>query len=279
MLIKIYEINDLFYYVSKFLDLQSKIILEKIFNKKMIKSFDFFSKKYKKCNFHYINCICSKCYCNLVFDQSLILDSKYNNFLHYDEDDIKDNDNNSDDDSHIYKPYHFFYKDQINFLTDTYSYVSIRSFLEIIDKHEISIDLFKTSCIFELNFDSNIYDEIYNNIDNYYDNAIINHKLNNICKRCGLFGHNDETKECILYNEKYQDFIIKKKTKKILNNMLDILVINDEREKKYKLNKKSYCIECDKLFSNKKCEFKKCKICCNCKNHKKNKLYNKYDFT
>ena len=270
MLNKIYDIDDIFFYISTFLDLQSKIILEKILNKKIIKSFDFLSTKYEKKNFTYINCICSKCYCNLVFNQSLILEDKYKNFLIYEnEDDLKKNEFDDDLYYKIYKPNNFFYKEQINFLTDTYYCISIRSFLEIIEKYDICIDLFKTSCIFELNFNSNIYEEIYNNIDNYYDDAIKNHKLNNICKKCGLFGHNDETKECILYNKKYENYVVKKNVKKIVNNMLDIIVINEEREKIYKLNNKSYCIECNKLFSNKNCKYKKCKICCNCKNHKK----------
>jgi hypothetical protein len=87
-----------------------------------------------------------------------------------------------------------------------------------------------------------------------------------------FFGHNDETKECLLYNKKYENYIVKKNTKKILNNMIDIIIINEEREKKNKLNNKNICTQCNKLFLNNNCKYKKCKICCNCKNHKKKKL-------
>ena len=224
MLNKIYDNYDIFLYIIQFLDLQSKIILEKIYKKKIIKSFDF---SYTK-NFNSIKCICNRCYSNLIFEQNLILEKKYNKY------------NNELYENLKYKPNNFFYKEQINFLKNSYYFVAIRAFLEIIEKYQIYIDLYNTQCIFEINIKNSFYIELYNNINDSYDNATKNNKLNYICKRCGLFGHNDETKECILYNKKYHNYIVKKKTKEMLNNMINILVINEEKEKKYFKDKVRY---------------------------------------
>jgi hypothetical protein len=83
--IKIYEFDDLFYYIQQFLSFEDKLKYGLIINNpsRLIKNKYILSKKYEKKKLSEIFNICNYCYCELASDQQMMLSDKYKNFLYY----------------------------------------------------------------------------------------------------------------------------------------------------------------------------------------------------
>jgi hypothetical protein len=288
---KIYDNSDIFYYILNFLNFSDKLSLSKSININLIKNYNLIDNKFNKKTLLDINCICDNCYCELTSEQSMSLSSKYDNFLYYN---LSDSENDSSDDSEESYEFNYYesnysniYKcaqmqEETEFICMTYYSIAVRAFLEIMDSKNISINLDEIECIFELDFDQTIYDLIYNKIDEIYYDGIENYNLDLLCKKCGLFGHCDETKECSLFNKSYESYIIKKITHKITTDLVNKIIQKDIDEKKEIERQKKLCKNCNKQFFSTVCIYKLCKSCCqynktnnNCISHSKNKKNNK----
>jgi hypothetical protein len=100
--IKIYEFDDIFYYIQQFLSFEDKLKYGFIIGDppRLIKNKYILSKKYEKKKLSEIFNICNYCYCELASDQQMMLSDKYKNFLYYHEDSESNSSesSNSDDD-------------------------------------------------------------------------------------------------------------------------------------------------------------------------------------
>lgn len=282
MLQKIYDNYDILYYFSKYLNLNEKIILQSIFtNTNLIINFNFFDNFYKKKTLLDIHSICSECIFEISSEQSLYLSSLYKNFLYsgfindseYDSDsDYEEYYNNYDKYKNIYDSCRI--SDENEFILSTFYHISNRAFIEIMDKNNIIIDIKKINCLFELDFEKKIFNEIFDKINDIYIDGIENKTLNLFCKRCGVFGHSDENKNCILFNESYEKYIIKKEINILMNDLTKDIIEKDKEEKRQKEKLKKLCFCCKYNFFSNLCEKKMCKKCCNCNAHAKNKAKN-----
>jgi hypothetical protein len=289
---KIYNNFDVFNYMVSFLNFSDKISFSKSININLIKNYNLIDNKFNKKTLFDIDCICSDCYCELTSDQSLLLSSKYDNFLYYDLSD-SDSDLSNDSSNVSYNYYDSSYSniyrcaqmhEETEFICSTYFYVATRAFIEIMDLKNITINLDKIKCIFELEVEQNTYNLIHNKIDEIYYEGIENYDLDILCKKCGVFGHSDETKVCPLFNKSYENHIIKKVTREITTSLINKIIQNDIDEKKTIERQKKLCKNCNKHFFSSTCIYKLCKTCCqynkennSCNNHylKKNNKKNK----
>jgi hypothetical protein len=165
---------------------------------------------------------------------------------------------------------------EMEFFYDTFPCIAIRAFIEIMDNNGIDIDIFNTECIFELDFDQNIFDQIYEKIDDIYRDGIANKTLDVdlICHKCGIFGHSHQSRQCLLFNENYEMYIVKANVDEVMNSLVSRIERTDLAEKRQAERLKRLCKSCNhNLFSN-KCEHKMCRCCCSCDAHQE-KIYNK----
>jgi len=280
MLQKIYDNYDILYYFSKYLNLNEKIILQSIFtNTNLIINFNFFDNSYIKKTLFDINSICTECLFEISSEESLYLSSLYKNFLYRGFNSDYDSDCDCDCD---YENYYYNYdkykniydscriRDENEFILSTFYPVSNRAFIEIMDKNNIIVDIKSIDCLFELDFENNIFTEIYDKINDIYIDGIENKTLNLFCKKCGVFGHSDENKNCILFNESYEKYIVKKEVNILINDLVKDIIEKDKEEKHQQEKLKKLCFCCKYNFFSKLCKNKMCKKCCNCNAHAKN---------
>ena len=142
------------------------------------------------------------------------------------------------------------------------------------DKNNIVIDIKNIDCLFELDFENNIFTEIYDKINDIYIDGIENKTLNLFCKRCGVFGHSNENKNCILFNESYEKYIVKKEVNTLMNDLVKDIIEKDKEEKRQQEKLKKLCFSCKHNFFSNLCVKKMCKNCCNCNAHAQNKAKN-----
>jgi len=280
MLQKIYYNYDILYYFSKYLNLDEKIILQSIFtNTNLIINFNFFDNSYIKKTLFDTNTICSECLFEISSEQSLYLSSLYKNFLYRGFNSNYDSDCDYDSD---YEEYYYNYdkykniydsckiRDENEFILSTFYPISNRALIEVLDKNNIKIDIFSIDCLFELDFENNIFTEIYDKINDIYIDGIENKTLNLFCKKCGVFGHSDENKNCILFNENYEKYIVKKEIDILMNDLVKDIIEKDKEEKRQQEKLKKLCFCCKHNFFSNLCVKKMCKKCCNCNAHAKN---------
>jgi hypothetical protein len=284
MLQKLYDYKDILYYFSEYLTFNEKLTLQNIFqNVNFIKNHNFYDKKNNKKTLFNIKCICDNCYIELSCDQSFHLSSKYENFLYDNDIDTEsDSEYSSENENPSYfviNPYQNIYeasrmRDENEFILSNYYHIAIRSFIEILDQNNITVDIYNIKCIFELDFDKNIYNQIYSKIDEIYIYGIKNKCLDIFCEKCGIFGHSNETKNCILFNKTYEKHIVKKELNYLMNDLINNIIDRDKEEKRQQERMKKLCYSCKHNFFSNKCEKKMCKSCCNCYAHKKVKNKN-----
>jgi len=77
--------------------------------------------------------------------------------------------------------------------------LNIRILIQIIEDNDFDVIYDKSLDIFSL--DDKIQNMWSNEIEQHYINNIDN--LDKFCRKCGEFGHNNLSKECILHNEEY----------------------------------------------------------------------------
>ena len=289
MLKKIYDNRDILYYFSEYLTFDEKLILQNIFTKiNLIKNYNFYDKRNRKKTLFNLNCICDDCFIELSSDQSSHLSSLYKNFL-YDSDSSDSESSESSwsestsesdsiiNDSQYYftiNPYQNIYdscriRDENEFMLSNYYYVATRAFIEILDKNNIKMDIFKIDCLFELDLDENIFDQIYDKIDEIYIDGIEDKTLHLFCKKCGIFGHSNQSQNCILFNKNYEKYIVKREVNIAMNDLIKNVIEKDKEEKRQEERLKKLCCSCKHNFFSNKCENKMCKNCCNCNVHKK----------
>jgi hypothetical protein len=238
---KIIYIDDIFKYIIDFLNFDDKIIFSKVINKNLVKNIDIFNKKYMKKDLSEYFYICTECYNNLSDNIYHNLIHKYNNFL-------------SDSEfEHIY---------------DNCYYITVKAFLEILDKNNIKLDIIDYECIFHLELNDKIYDKIYDRIENIYENAILNDLLEVFCKKCGNFGHCPLYEYCILYNKSYKEKEVRYDVKNIIDDIIKNVFNVIKKDKIMNKKKNNICKSCNLYLLNKKCTNKYCKKCCDCKFHK-----------
>lgn len=290
MLKKIYDNRDILYYFSEYLTLDEKLILQNIFTEiNLIKNYNFYDKRNNKKTLFTLNCICDNCFIDLSSDQSSHLSSLYENFLYNstsDNESDSTSESTSESDTHesqyyfTINPYQNIYdscriRDENEFILSTYYYIATRAFIEVLDKNNIKMDIFNIDCLFELDLDNNIFDEIYGKIDDIYIDGIENKRLQLFCKKCGVFGHSHQSKNCILFNKSYEKYIVKREVDTLMNDLIKDVIDKDKEEKRQEERLKKLCCSCKHNFFSTKCEKKMCKNCCNCNAHKKVKNKNK----
>ena len=287
MLKKIYDNRDILYYFSEYLTLDEKLILQNIFNEiNLIKNYNFYYKRNRKKTLFSINCICDNCFIELSSDQSSHLSSLYKNFLYDSDSDSESSysESTSESDSIIHEsPYYFTInpyqniydscriRDENEFILSNYYYIATRAFIEVLDKNNIKMDIFNIDCLFELDLDRNIFDQIYDKIDEIYIDGIEDKTLDLFCKKCGIFGHSHQSKNCILFNKSYEKYIVKREVDTLMNDLIKNVIEKDKEEKRQEERLKKLCCSCKHNFFSTKCEKKMCKNCCKCNAHKKNK--------
>jgi hypothetical protein len=288
MLKKIYDNRDILYYFSEYLTFDEKLVLQNIFTEiNLIKNYNFYDKRNNKKTLFTLNCICDDCFIDLSSDQSSHLSSLYEFFL-YNSTSDNESDSTSETDSNIdptqycftINPYQNIYdscriRDENEFILSTYYYIATRAFIEVLDKNNIKMDIFKIDCLFELDLDNNIFDQIYNKIDEIYIDGIEDKRLHLFCKKCGVFGHSHQSKNCVLFNKSYEKYIVKREVDTLMNDLIKNVIDKDKEEKRQEERLKKLCCSCKHNFFSTKCEKKMCKNCCNCNAHKKVKNKNK----
>lgn len=152
--IKIYEFDDIFYYIQQFLTFEDKLKYGLIINNisYLIKNKYILSKKYEKKKLSEIFNICNYCYCELASDQQIILSDKYKNFLYYYQDtDSDDSDDDKMDFIDYYSDYNnnsfqtsmikaHYLQEENEFVCSTFFDVSSRAFFETLENKNIFLN-------------------------------------------------------------------------------------------------------------------------------------------
>jgi hypothetical protein len=154
--IKIYEFDDIFYYIQQFLSFEDKLKYGLIINNPslLIKNKYVLSKKYEKKKLSEIFNICNYCYCELASDQQMIISDKYKNFLYYHENgnyDDTDSENGKMDFIDYYSDYNnnslqtsmikgHYLQEENEFVCSTFFDISCRAFLETLENKNIIFD-------------------------------------------------------------------------------------------------------------------------------------------
>lgn len=271
----IIEIDDILFNISKYLPFEYKIIFGKICNKNLIKFYDFNSDNYTY----------KKLYDLMEPDDEYIMDIKYyidyhkilekyiqknkkiyleSNKLDYVDFQEKTNDeiyslpiNEFLNLIEYYRRYNryrnIFDEDLEDILFRSIYGIYVRIMIEYIEYNDI---------IYSKDIQNEI--DISENIENYYISVIENDiDMDLFCSRCGLFGHDNISELCILFNEKFRDKEINKNITYIVNDLVTKICKNYQEEiieEKCKIN---MCNgkNCNNIKSF-KCLSNMCKNCC-----------------
>lgn len=271
----IIEIDELAFNISKYLPFEHKIILCTVCNKNVIKFYDFTSEDYKY----------KKLYDLMEPDDDYIMDIKFyidyhkilekyieknkkcyleSDLLNYVDFEGKTNDeicalpmNEFLNLVEYYRRYNryrnIFDEDLEDILFRSIYGVYVRNMIEYIELNDIT-------------YTNDIQTEIdlSENIENYYISAIENDiDMDLFCSRCGSFGHDNISKSCILFNEKFTDKEINKHITYVLSDLVTKICKNHEEEKKEEKRIANMCYgkNCNSTKSS-KCLSNMCKNCC-----------------
>lgn len=258
--------NDMFLEITSYLTFEDKIIFSKSINKNCVKTYDFNSKKFQNKNIHdifnfyneenedefceHISELCSQ----FTSDMS----NYYDTYCGYDESDFINDKYNNIPDERYRKLSELFYR--------TYTTVYSRKIIEYIENHNLSI-LYYNYDFFQL--EDELIIDTYDLIIEYYKYVFDNQKINVFCNRCGLFGHHNASKECIFYNIKNENKMIKKEVKETIHSIVDKIIENNYEEKKRLQREPLLCVSCKIRNKKGKCCNNFCGKCCvGCKIHK-----------
>jgi hypothetical protein len=224
--------DDMFFEVTSFLTFEDKIVFSKTIQKKCLRKYDFNSINFQSKNvddivniytvnknryWEYISKLCLEFMSDLsnhydkyygynkddfmVFctNNNILRDYEY--YFGYDEDEEDENVNEYS----VYVRYEK-YKELNELFTRTYLKVFARKIVENIENNDLSNAYYKYD-IFELEdkFNIDLHINIHNLVIEYYKSVFENENINLFCDKCGLFGHNNLSKECEFHNIHYNN--------------------------------------------------------------------------
>lgn len=262
----LFENNDVFLEITSYLDFEDKVILNKTIKKNCLRKYNFNSKKFRYKNMEDIFTLFSierdDEICEYMADLSSIFQSELNTYYdEYYDYDIEDYMND------YYNTIKYCKHQELNELFYS-SYISIyaRKVAIHIENNNLSYDYYNYDLIeLDEKIDINIHDLV---ID-YYKYVFDFEDLDMFCRKCGLFGHYNGSKECLFYNKYNENNIIKKNVNKTMCNIIDKIIDNHYKEEIRLKNEPLLCYLCKVHNKKAKCTNNYCGTCCNgCVTHK-----------
>lgn len=266
--ISIIKFTDIRNNIASYLDFNDKNYLTKslhVYDEfkdiNFILNYDFFHEKYTFKKIYDIQHICNNCYTPLILDIIYLIGPYYNDLFS-----LKFNDN--DCYVYIYDETFYYYKKHVEFFVrQTHISIFLRFLFEYLENNNIHC-LYNSSCIICNNSNLKI-NEVQNNVVEYYKNVLYNKtNIDIFCDKCGKFGHNNFSKECIFYNLKFENHEISREVKDIIKTLKDDV---SKRIRFEKLYDKKLCPFCKTNCISLKCISKCCGSCClsiDCTKHK-----------
>jgi hypothetical protein len=271
--------EDIFEILVQYLPLEYKILFSRIYNKNLLKFYDFNCRDYKTKQL-------SDLMCNNKHVYNYISDLKYELMNCYDlvdkytekyEKNIKELYslpyqefcNKMESSRHCNSTSYYIYKHDVSTIIDNSIYtIYVKVLIDHIESQNIDIE-------YDVN-DKIIPDEypyIFDEVAEYYmkifeeDDDIYNKC---ICTRCGVFGHDSESPKCLLYDIDY----VKYKTNEFITDILDNVISKSIHIAEVKEYNCKYICRNERCGYNKsdKCIYHKCKHCCeelDCLHHMK----------
>lgn len=259
--------DDMLFEITSYLTFEDRVIFSKALNKNCVRTHDFNSKKFQNRTIYDIFNLYSKDndddeffehMCELCSQFTIDMSNYYDTYYGYDEEDFMNDEYNN-------IPYER-YRELSELFYATYTTVYSRKIIEYIENNNLSISYYDYD-FFQLEDELNI--DTYNLIIKYYKYVFENEDITVFCNRCGLFGHHNASKECIFYNKKNENKMIKQGVKETITVIVDKIIDNHSKEQKRMQREPLLCLSC--RINNKKstCANNCCGKCCSgCKIHK-----------
>lgn len=273
--------QDLLQIVAKYLPLETKIILQRITNRKLFKFYDFNSDDYKlktlKDLFEIDDDIVECVNYERIFDKYEEVERRkfvVNNLAYFDIPRIQNVFSNIPLEEFVirvqysHRSWHHEFQNECEkklreIIQKSIFHIRIKVFTQMVEESNLDISLDPDSLI----QDNRYADEI----TKYYLENI--HNLDIFCEKCGVFGHDSLSKICVLYNKDFENQEVMREAHGILENILCKVEIISERIAK---NREKGLIGCKGKWCNRlrsdRCSFSLCKNCCKnkeCKYHGK----------
>lgn len=160
-----------------------------------------------------------------------------------------------------YKPFNNVFEEDFDEIFRRSIYlVYVRLLIQTIESYSLDIKYDENSSSFDIKLPTSLSTEIEKYYISVFDEKI---DTDRVCTKCGLFGHENISKDCVLYNEQYADIKIKKEVSILLSNMKREVEYMYRAEKRETIRLATKC-KSDRCSSSKssKCILEMCKNCC-----------------
>ena len=258
--------DDMFFEITSYLTFEDRVIFSKAINKNCLRTYDFNSKEFQNSAIHDIfnlyneendDDFCEHL-CDLCSQFTSDMSNYYDVYYGYDEEDFMNDEYNN-------IPYER-YRELNELFHRTYTTVYSRKIIEYIENNNLFISYYDYD-FFQLEDKLNI--DTYAVMIKYYKHVFENEDIDLFCDRCGLFGHHSASKECIFYNIKNENKMIKQSVKETIASMADKIIDNHYKEQKRLQREILLCVSCKIKNKKGKCCNNCCGKCCiGCKIHK-----------
>ena len=258
--------DDMFLEITSYLTFEDRIIFSKSINKNCLRTYDFNSKEFQNNTIRDIFNLCNEenddefCehICELSSQFICDMSNYYDAYYGYDEVEFMNDEYNNIRCERVRELSELFHR--------TYTNVYSRKIIDYIENNYLYISYYDYD-FFQLEDELNI--DTYGLIIEYYKYVFENEDIDLFCNRCGLFGHHNASKECILYNIKNENKMIKQEVKETINSIADKIIDNHYTEQKRLQREISLCVSCKIKNKKGKCCNNCCGKCCvGCKIHK-----------
>lgn len=264
---KLIHIDDILFEITSYLSFEDRVIFSRAINKNCLRTYDFNSRKFQNKSIGDIlnlnneendDEFCDHI-CELCSQFTSDLSDYYDEYYGYEAEDFMNDEYNN---ISIIR-----YQNLSDLFHSTYTIVYSRKIIEYIENNNLSIQCSNYD-FFQLEDElKNIY--TYELVIDYYKYVFENEDIDIFCDRCGLFGHHNASKDCIFYNKKNENKMIKQGVNKTITSIIDKIIDNHYSEQKRLKREPFLCVSCK--IHNKKlvCPNNRCGSCCKgCKIHK-----------
>jgi hypothetical protein len=233
--------DDMFLEITSYLTFEDRVIFSKAIKKNCLRTYDFNSKKFQNRTIHDIFNLYNEenddefCehICELCSQFTCDMSDYYDEYYGYDEEDFMNDEYNN-------IPFER-YRELSELFHTTYTTVYSRKIIEYIENNNLSISYYDYD-FFQLEDELNI--DTYDLIIEYYKYVFDNEDIDVFCNRCGLFGHHNASKECIFYNIKNENKMIKQGVKETINSITNKIIDNHYKEQKRLQREPLLCVSC-----------------------------------